>query len=467
MTEPESGSGAGPIGPTVGPSTTAAEPSLLERVLRVTGDVRAGEGRSTATLALTLFMLLCAYYLLKVARESLLLSHYDSEVKVYVAGVQAAVLVPCVWVYGWLSSRVDRYRLVGVVTVFFAANLGVFAALHVLGVPISLPFYIWVGVFNVFVISQLWAFANDVYDESRGRRLFAVIGLGSSFGAIAGSYLAQPIGAAIGTTGLLLVPIALLLGTLVGVRWVHRNPLPKAAEEAHTPSRRGGWALLASERYFVLIAVLMVLLNCENTIGEYLFDRVMQEDIRADLMRTVGHVAEADVEARVRELKSYYFGAFNTLGLLLQLFVAGRVMRRGGAGLAILILPVVALAGNVGVLVTGVAFGAIAAAKISENALDYSVQNTGRNALFLVTTPETKYKVKVLLDSVIVRAGDVLAGAVVLVGAGTLALPAVAFSALTALLSAGWIGVSLAVRREHDRRIDAWAKARVEATERP
>ena len=155
-------------------------PSLLDRALRIVGDVQAGEGARAAVLGVTLFLLLFAYYLLKVARESLVLSHYDAEVKVYVAAGQALLLVPAVWAFGWLSSRVGRFRLVVVVTLFFAANLGLFALAYGAGIGIALPFYVWVGVFNVFVIAQLWAFANDVYTEAEGRRLFAVIGLGLS-----------------------------------------------------------------------------------------------------------------------------------------------------------------------------------------------------------------------------------------------------------------------------------------------
>jgi len=178
------------------------------------GEVRPGEGAKAAVLGTSLFLLLASYYLLKVVRESLILSSYDAEVKVYVSAGQAVLLIPAVMAFGWLSSRMGRFRLVVSATLFFAANLVIFAVLYAIEVPIALPFYVWVGIFNVFVISQLWAFATDVYSETDGKRLFAVIGLGASLGAIVGAYAAEPVGDAIGTFGIFGLALALLLSTI-------------------------------------------------------------------------------------------------------------------------------------------------------------------------------------------------------------------------------------------------------------
>ncbi len=437
---------------------------MLDRALRLVGDVRPGEGKSALALAATLFTLLSAYYLLKVARETLVLSRYDAEVKVYVAAAEVVVLVPTVAAYGWLADRVGRFRLVTSVTLFFASNLALFAVLHAFGVPIAIPFYVWVGVFNVFVIAQLWAFANDVYDEARGRRLFAVIGLGGSLGAIAGSYGAGGVGSLLGTQGLLLAPIAMLLATVFGAWWVNEHPLTRTSVLRAPHSHKGALSLLLSDRWLVLVALMMLLLNCENTIGEYVLDRVMQADIRADLVRASGHVVDALLEARVREFKANYFGAFNTVGFLLQLVVAGRVMQRGGAGAAVLVLPLVALLGQIGMLASGAALAFVAIGKVAENSVDYSIQSTGRNALFLVTPSETKYKVKVLIDSIIVRMGDVLAGGLVVVAAGALGYPPLFFIGVSAVLTVGWLAVAVAVWREHDRRARAQKAALREAS---
>jgi AAA family ATP:ADP antiporter len=437
------------------------KPRLVDRALRLVGDVRPGEGRSALVLGATLFSLLAAYYLLKVARETLVLSRYDAEVKVYVAAAQIVVLAPAVSAYAWLSDRVDRFRLVASVTVFFALNLVVFAVLYGFGVPIGIPFYVWVGVFNVFVIAQLWAFANDVYDEARGRRLFAVIGLGGSLGAIAGSYGASGVGELVGTGGLLVLPIVLLLATILGAWWVHAHPSARAEEPAPKRTRRGALSLLVSDRWLVLIALMMLLLNCENTLGEYVLDRVMQADIRAGLSHVSRELVDGLVETRTRDFKSSYFGAFSTLGFVLQLLVTGRVMQRGGAAISVLVLPIVALVGQVGMIVSGVAFAVALTSKVAENSVDYSVQSTGRNALFLVTSGETKYKVKVFIDSVVVRLGDVVAGGLVVGLASVLHSPPIVFTCVGALLAVSWLVIAVFVGREHDRR------ARLAAAEAP
>lgn len=436
-------------------TTSSDRASLLDRVLRLVGDVRPGEGAKASVLGLSLFVLLAAYYLLKVVRESLILSSYDAEVKVYVAAGQAVLLIPAVAAYGWLSGRVGRFRLMVSATLFFAACVVTFATLHALAVPIELPFYVWVGIFNVFVISQLWAFATDVYTEADGKRLFAVIGLGASLGAIAGAYAAEPVGDAIGTFGIFGVALALLLSTLLGAWWVHHqradDGATPSADTAKPPSEEKGGknalSLLISDRYFVLIGVLLVLLNCENTLGEYLLDRVLQDDLASRL----GGASEDVLEGEIRGFKSLYFGAFNTLGFLIQLFVTGRLMSKLGAGVGILVLPIVALLGQLGAFASGVALMALATAKVVENSVDYSLNGTAKNALFLVAPREAKYKVKVLLDTVIVRFGDVIAGLLV-IAACALDLPSVGFLAMSAAVTVCWLGVAWALRREHEQR---------------
>lgn len=263
-----------------------------------------------------------------------------------------------------------------------------------------------------------------------------------------------------GTGGIFVCALVILLSTLIGARWVHRHS-NRHADDIQPPSQGGknAFALLISDRYFLLIAALLVLLNCENTLGEYLLDRVLLQDIES----TLGAARDTDaVQARVREFKSLYYGAVNTAGFLIQLLLTGRIMKKGGAGVAILVLPVIALLGQGAVLISGVALVVLAVAKVSENSLDYSLNSTARNALFLVVPREAKYTVKVLLDSVVVRMGDVIAGGVVL-GGSALALDSVSFVAVSATITSIWLAAALLLRREHDRRAAALSDPETEA----
>ena len=164
----------------------AQEP--LERGLSFFADVRAGEGISVLLLTCTVFLLLASYYLLKTAREALDPEHRQRRglEGVFVCGPGR----PAAW-------RGPGLQLAGLAHAARAPHrpdqrlsrrqpAGVFA-LYAAGTVIAVPFYIWLGIYNVFTISQFWAFTNDLYTEGQGRRLFAFIGVGSSLGAWLGA----------------------------------------------------------------------------------------------------------------------------------------------------------------------------------------------------------------------------------------------------------------------------------------
>jgi len=163
---------------------------LTDRLLSGFATVRHGEGIGALLLAGHVFLLLSAYYILKTVREGLILSEGGAEIKTYSSAAQAALLLLIIPAYGWLASKMKRDRLLILVTLFFASHLGVFVALAKSGFHIGVAFFLWVGIFNLFVISQFWALANDLYDEEQGRRLLPVIGVGSSLGAWIGAVYA-------------------------------------------------------------------------------------------------------------------------------------------------------------------------------------------------------------------------------------------------------------------------------------
>src|SRR5690606_21197397 len=162
----------------------------LERLLSLFADVRSGEGFGAVLLAANIFLLLATYYLLKTVREQLVLTEGGAEVKAYASAAQAVLLLAVVPIYGWLSTTVARMRLITITTLFLASNLVVFSVAGTAGAREGVVFYIWLGIFNLFVVSQFWSFANDIYTEGQGRRLFPFIGVGSSLGAWLGAVAA-------------------------------------------------------------------------------------------------------------------------------------------------------------------------------------------------------------------------------------------------------------------------------------
>src|SRR5690349_3965301 len=202
---------------------------LLDRFLGIFADVRGGEGPTALLLMLNIFLLLAAYYLLKTIREPLILSvPGGAEVKSYSAAATAGLLMLLVPLYSALASRVSRVRLINGVTLFFIACLIAFFALNRAGVPIGVAFFIWVGIFNLMIIAQLWAFANDVYSVDQGKRLFAIVGVGASLGAIAGAF----------ATGQLVKqwgPYPFLIGAaaLLGICMLLTNLIDRRERHAH------------------------------------------------------------------------------------------------------------------------------------------------------------------------------------------------------------------------------------------
>src|SRR5260221_4697959 len=121
---------------------------VLPRLLRPFAKVEASEAVTAIILTLTVFFLLCGYYLLKTAREPLILLHGGAEVKSYAAAGQALLLLVFVYAYGHVARRVGPMNLLATVYLFFGSNLLLFAALAAADAPIGIPFYLWVGVFN-------------------------------------------------------------------------------------------------------------------------------------------------------------------------------------------------------------------------------------------------------------------------------------------------------------------------------
>jgi AAA family ATP:ADP antiporter len=418
----------------------------LARLLRPFATVEPEESASVAVLALTVFLVLTGYYLLKTAREPLILLHGGAEVKSYAAAGQSLLLVVVARVYSAIARRVGRLRLLSIIYLFFASNLVVFAVLARAGASIGVAFYLWVGVFSVTAIAQFWSFAADVYTPEQGKRLFAILGIGGSVGAVVGGRFAKEL-VALGPAGLMLAAAAILVICLLLIALADRRLLPRAP--AARPGRNeaplisdNAFRVLAKDKYLILIAALMLVVNWVNTNGEYLLDRT--------LLAQMGRLEGAEAERFVGSFKAEYFSWVNLAGVVLQLFVVSRILTKLGVRNALLFLPVVAF-GSYSVMLAAPVLALIRLGKIGENSLDYSVQSTARQALFLVTSPVEKFVGKQVVDTLFMRLGDVLSA--MTVWAGTrLAVPMQGYAALNLGLVAVWIAVVFAIGREHARR---------------
>jgi AAA family ATP:ADP antiporter len=434
------------------PDTPPPDKGPIERLLSPVADVRRGETASVLLLTLLMFFLLGGYYLLKTAREVFILSEGGAEVKSYASAGQAVLLLILVPAYGAFASRVNRKQLVTWMPIFFATHIAVFTVAVRAGVNVGVPYFLWVGIFNVMVIAQFWAFANDLYTPDQGKRLFPLIGVGSSIGAWVGSIRAGMLMESFGPLRLLFGGAVLVVVCVMLARLADRHRPGAAATPAagRTPppdapvgAGESGFKMLVTDRYLMLIALLVLLLNVVNTSGEYLFGRaVVQNAIDA-----VG-AGDAAADARGRyigEAYSTFYSHVNLLGFLLQMFVVSRVFTFLGVGRALFIHPMIAGAGYL-LMLRAPSFDAIRVVKTVDNAIDYSLSNTTKQALWLPTSRQAKYKAKQAVDSFCVRAGDVISAGLVYVGE-IAAFTTPAFAAVTLVMTGAWLAVVAALNR--------------------
>ncbi|HZJ56005.1 MAG TPA: Npt1/Npt2 family nucleotide transporter [Myxococcaceae bacterium] len=426
----------------------SAEPRALawpERLLRPFAEVRAGEAMTALVLTATIFLILTAYYLLKVIREPLILLSGGAEVKAYAAAGQALLLIPVLRAHGAIARRVSRLKLIAIIFLFVASNLLVFAALFRASVPIGLSFYLWVGTFNYLLVATFWSFANDVYTPEQGKRLFAIIGVGSSVGALAGAALASFLLKKLGPLELMLASAALLVVTLVPFALVNGQqrccPKDRGREmpKDQPLTGEGGFHALIADRYLLLIGFITVLANWVTNSGEYVLDKTLIEAARSSAL--------ADPGKFVGQFKAEYFWWVNLVAVIGQFFVVSRVLKYLGVGSALLILPVVSMGGAVAIVLFP-ALALIRVAKVAEKGVEYSLETTAVNALYLVVSRDEKYKAKAVIDTFLVRAGDVCAAASIWIGTH-LGVRTSGFAALNVVLTATWLFTAWRVRSLH------------------
>src|SRR5215468_5387306 len=417
-----------------------------ERLLRPFAEVRAGEAFTALFLTATIFLILTAYYLLKVIREPLILLSGGAEVKAYAAAGQALLLIPVLRAHGAIARRVSRFKLIAIIFLFVASNLVVFALLLRAHVSVGLSFYLWVGTFNYLLVATFWSFANDVYTPEQGKRLFAIVGVGSSVGALVAAKLAGFLLHRLTPLDLMLAAAALLALTLAPFWVINRHQQCRPKDRGREVAREqpltgaGGFQALLADRYLLLIGVITILANWVTNSGEYVLDKTLIEAART--------IAVADPQKYVGQFKAEYFYWVNILAVLGQFFVVSRVLKYLGVGSALLILPVVAMGGALTIVLFPV-LGIIRVAKVAEKGTEYSLETTAVNALYLVVSRDAKYKAKAVIDTFLVRSGDVCAAASIWIGTHLLGVRTYGFAAWNVVLTATWLLVAWRVRALH------------------
>ena len=436
------------------------ERTPVERLLRAVTEVKAGEGTTALIMMVSVFLLLTAYYIIKPVREGLILEmDSGAEYKSYMGGAIAIALLGAVPAYSRVAKKLPGNRLVIGVTLFFASHLLLFylaSLFEAVRGHLGLVFYLWVGIFNMMVVAQFWAFANDIYTEEQGKRLFPLVGVGASGGAVVGSAVAAVLPGLLGVYQMLLLSAGTLALFAVLIQVVHNRergrtdltdrPAARDSTAEEADRKRGAFAMVFKHRYLVLLAAFHLVFTLVNTNGEYMLSKLFKA--AASEAVALGSLEADKVGAFITGQYGAFFGWVNSLSMVLQLFVVSRLVKLGGIKLAFLVLPCLALLDAAAGAVLPALF-VLRIGKIAENAVDYSVNNTVRQMLWLPTTREVKYRAKQAVDTFFVRMGDLSSALLVYAGVTFLAWNVRAFALANLVLVAVWLLLAFAILHEN------------------
>jgi ATP:ADP antiporter, AAA family len=430
----------------VSEQTRSGESGIGYRLLNRMIDVRPEEVPVLFWCWLYIFAVLSSYYIMRPIRDQMGVAGGVNNLQWLFTGTLVGMLLVNV-PFAYLVKKLPRRRFIPITYRFFALNILLFAAALRLAdaeqtVWIGRIFFIWVSVYNLFVVSIFWQMNVDLFDPEQGKRLFGFIAAGATIGAIVGSTL---------TASLPNYPTALLIGAAVLLevavfavgRLSRLSPALNRAAAASEDRAVGGGVFSGITHafrspYLVNVSLFILLFAVSSTFLYFEQAGIVSRSF-------TDRAAQTAFFARIDQM-------VNALTLIMQLFVTGRVMVWLGVALALGFLPALTLLGF-GALALMPSLSAIATFQVLRRAADYGVARPSREVLFTVVPREDRYKTKAFIDTFVYRLGDQLGAWSVAgirelgAGAAGIALAAIPL-ALIWLLNALWLGRRQRAREE-------------------
>lgn len=430
---------------------------MLELFQRLAG-IRAHEARATLLSAAYFFFLLGGYYVLRPLREEMGLAGGVRNLPWMFQATLVATfaLTP---LFGWCVQRFPRHVLLPVVYRAFIAQLLLFWALAVTlsgGAEVWLgrAFYVWLSVFNMFVVSVFWAFIADGYGLNQSKRLFGLIAAGGSLGAIVGASITAQLVDVIGRVHLFLVAALLLEIAVRFVLALHRSfetmrsrieSRSEVTLEEERESERAGWrgplggafngiGQTMRSPYLLAISAFLFLYSLCSTFLYFEQANIVAQAV-ADRAQRAALFARIDLWV-------------NVLTLAIQLTLSGRIMRWIGIGATLVLLPAFSVAGFVALGIAPI-LPVLVAFQVFRRASNYALVRPARETLFTIVRREERYKAKSFIDTFVYRGGDSLGslGFDGLVRTG-LSMAGIAYVAAAVAAVWGGVGVWLGWRQE-------------------
>jgi ATP:ADP antiporter, AAA family len=426
---------------------TAAASQPAARWLATTINARPAELAGALLSAASVFCMFAAYSVLRPIRETMGITSGVSTLPALFWGT-FIVMLAVQPVYGWLTSRYRRSAFLPWVYLFFVLNiLGFYVWFNAQAdhTWIARAYFVWLSVFNLFVVAVFWSLMADVFDREQAGRLFGFIAAGISLGGLAGARLAADLAEPLGTINLLLISaglLALSLVVMLGVlRWQRRN-LAATARGPTVPdpdAKLGGHSFAAfvqllRSRYLTLIALFVFLLTWISTFL-YLEQQALVAQVFADRDAQTAFFSRIDFWVQVASLT-------------IQLLLFGRLYRWLGFRALIVSIPLLMMIGF-GVLALTPTFAVLVAVLMIRRIGEYSITRPSRDTLYTVVTREEKYKAKSLIDTFVYRGGDATSASLHAFLKSTFGLGLTGIAWVGALIAALWAAVAFSLGRMH------------------
>jgi AAA family ATP:ADP antiporter len=419
-------------------------PPLLRQLMSRLGTVEEGEERATLLAAMYFFFALASYFILRAVRDAAGVAAGTDKLPWLFTGTLVTTLLMNP-VYSGIVARLPVRRFIPIVYRVFIALLLTFAAIIKYGPASWEPFlgpafWILTSIYSLFIPSVFWGFMADTFRPEQSKRLFGFISVGGTLGALVGAFLTSRLAQVVGTPVLMVMSVALLECAVQSVKRFPPSFRVETRQRDDAKRSVGGSSLagithVLTSPYLLGICAYMLLFTIGSTILYF-----QQAEI-------VG-ARYADREARTAFLASVDT-VVQSLTILAQLFVTGRVIKWVGVGATLAIMPVLSLVGFTalgtwGTLAIFVVF------QVLRRAGEYAFGKPAREVLFTVVPPEDKYKAKNFIDTFVYRGGDQI-GAWSYAGLSAAGMAVSSIALLAAPMSAVWLVVAFWLGTRHSR----------------
>jgi AAA family ATP:ADP antiporter len=439
-----------------------AKNGIIENIRKNFFDIKKKEWPNVILMSLFFFMVIATFWVLKPLKRGLLVNFYQdnplqflgtsfagAEVEQLVKVVNMIVVYAIVVIFTLLSRKLKRQHLNLTLNLFFAGLFIFFAGLMSNpGAGTSWSFYVLGDMFNSAMVTFFWAYSNDIFTSDQAKRTYGIVGLGGIIGGIFGSTVVAGYVNQLGRPTLLylcLIP----LGIMIAIGYIVNSRTKAAEQTSQDPCAEGkrcnaifeGADIVFKSKYLLAIVGIIALYEMVSNIVDF------------QLSATIASSISGDLE------KDAYFGfvgqVTSIFSLVVQLFMTSFVMKRYGVGIALLFLPITITLGSVGFLVVpSLLFVTIMSA--SDNSLNYSINQSAKEALYTPTDQDTKYKAKAFIDMFVQRFAKVLAVVLNLVVAAWVGLQHVRWLSIACLvILVFWILVVRYAGREFEEKANA------------